>query len=251
MAVSLLADYFDMASASYNPKDYWLEQGKVYKNNFKYNNKFELQERMLLDYLTSNIFTSDSEGRPVELTVLEVGCGFGRITRLLLESFGKAIVKYVAVDMSHDQIRNAREYVEQSYLKGGGGTAVDDSDGRKGERLEFVVSDIQSLNSTDAANHSYDLVLSCEVLLHVLPSEIQKVVYQLTEMSNKHIINVDWYEDEVPKKVAPHNFIHRYEEIYSSIPTVKRVQRIPIVKKGVLSKLNTKQSIFHASKQAD
>lgn len=251
MAVSLLADYFDMASASYNPKDYWLEQGKVYKNNFKYNNKFELQERMLLDYLTSNIFTSDSEGRPVELTVLEVGCGFGRITRLLLESFGKAIVKYVAVDMSHDQIRNAREYVEQSYLKGGGGTAVDDSDGRKGERLEFVVSDIQSLNSTDAANHSYDLVLACEVLLHVLPSEIQKVVYQLTEMSNKHIINVDWYEDEVPKKVAPHNFIHRYEEIYSSIPTVKRVQRIPIVKKGVLSKLNTKQSIFHASKQAD
>jgi SAM-dependent methyltransferase len=251
MAVSLLADYFDMASASYNPKDYWLEQGKVYKNNFKYNNKFELQERMLLDYLTSNIFTSNSEGRPVELTVLEVGCGFGRITRLLLESFGKAIVKYMAVDMSHDQIRNAREYVEQSYLKGGGGTAVDDSDGRKGERLEFVVSDIQSLNSTDVANHSYDLVLACEVLLHVLPSEIQKVVYQLTEMSNKNIINVDWYEDEVPKKVAPHNFIHRYEEIYSSIPTVKRVQRIPIVKKGVLSKLDTKQSIFHASKQAD
>ena len=70
-------------------------------------------------------------------------------------------------------------------------------------------------------------------------------------MSNKDIITVDWYEDEVPKKVAPHNFIHRYEEIYASIPTVKRVRRIPIVKKGVLSKLDTKQSIFHASKQAD
>jgi SAM-dependent methyltransferase len=251
MAVSLLPDNSDMASASYNPKDYWLEQGKVYKNNFKYNNKFELQERMLLEYLTSNIFTSNSEGRPVELSVLEVGCGFGRITRLLLESFGKAIVKYVAVDMSPDQIRNARDYVEQSYLKGGGGTAVDDVDGRKGDWLEFVVSDIQSLKSTSASNHSYDLVLASEVLLHILPSEIQKVVYQLTEMSNRHIINVDWYEDEVPKKVAPHNFIHRYEEIYSRIPTVKRVRRIPILKKGVLSKLDTKQSIFHASKQAD
>ena len=251
LALSLLSDNSDMSSASYNPKDYWLEQGKVYKNNFKYNNKFELQERMLLEFLTSNIFTSNSEGRPVELSVLEVGCGFGRITRLLLENCGKAIVKYVAVDMSPDQIRNARGYVEQSYLERRQGTTVDDSDGRKGERLEFVVSDIQSLNSTEAANHHYDLVLACEVLLHVLPSEIQKVVHQLTEMSNKDIVNVDWYEDEVPKKVAPHNFIHRYEEIYASIPTVKRVRRIPIVKKGVLSKLDTKQSIFHASKQAD
>jgi SAM-dependent methyltransferase len=247
----LLSNSVDMSSASYNPKDYWLEQGKVYKNNFKYNNKFELQERMLLEYLTSNIFTSNSEGRPVGMSVLEVGCGFGRITRLLLESFGKAIVKYVAVDMSPDQVRNAKEYVKDSYLNWRGGRAVDDSDGRKGERLEFVVSDIQSLNSTDAANHSYDLVVACEVLLHILPSEIQKVVYQLTKMSNKHVINVDWYEDEEPKKVAPHNFIHRYEEIYSSIPTVRRVRRIPIVKKGVLSKLDTKQSIFHASKQVD
>jgi len=239
-----------MSSASYNPKDYWIEQGKVYKNNFKYNNKFELQERMLIEYLTSNIFTSNSEGRPIELSVLEVGCGFGRITRLLLESFGKSIVKYVAVDMSSDQIRNAKQYVEDLHLEGGGGTIVDENDGKKAERLEFIVSDIQSLNTADAANHRYDLVLACEVLLHVLPSEIQQVVHHLTDLSNKHVINVDWYEDEVPKKIAPHNFIHRYEQIYATIPTVKRVRRIPILKKGVLSKLDTKQSIFHASKQA-
>lgn len=238
-----------MSSGSYNPKDYWIEQGKVYKNNFRYNNKFELQERMLIEYLTSNIFTSNSEGRPIELSVLEVGCGFGRITRLLLESFGKSIVKYLAVDMSPDQIRNAKQYVEDLHLEGGAGTVVDENDGRKGERLEFVVSDIQSLNTADVANHRYDLVLACEVLLHVLPSEIQQVVYQLTDMSSNHVINVDWYENEVPKKIAPHNFIHQYEQIYANIPTVKQVRRIPILKKGVLSKLDTKQSIFHASKQ--
>lgn len=238
-----------MSSGSYNPKDYWIEQGKVYKNNFRYNNKFELQERMLIEYLTSNIFTSNSEGRLIELSVLEVGCGFGRITRLLLESFGKSIVKYLAVDMSPDQIRNAKQYVEDLHLEGGAGTVVDENDGRKGERLEFVVSDIQSLNTADVANHRYDLVLACEVLLHVLPSEIQQVVYQLTDMSSNHVINVDWYENEVPKKIAPHNFIHQYEQIYANIPTVKQVRRIPILKKGVLSKLDTKQSIFHASKQ--
>lgn len=240
-----------MSSASYNPKDYWIEQGKVYKNNFRYNNKFELQERFLIEYLTSNIFTSNSRETPAEFTVLEVGCGFGRITRLLLANFGKSITKYVAVDMSPDQIRNAKQFVADPFLEEKAATTVDDSERMNEERLEFIVSDIQSLHSTDAIKQSYDLVLACEVLLHVLPSEIQQVIHQLTELSNKHIINVDWYEEELPKKIAPHNFIHRYEEIYANIPSVKRVHRIPIVRRGMLSKLDTKQSIFHASKQAD
>jgi SAM-dependent methyltransferase len=241
-----------MSSASYNPKDFWLEQGKVYKNNFKYNNKFELQERLLIEYLTANIFAStNSENYATGVSVLEVGCGFGRITRLVLASFGKSITKYLAVDISPDQIATAKQFVGDPYLKGGGDSTADGNESAKDERLNFVVSDIQSLNTTDASNQRYDLVLACEVLLHVLPSEIQQVVYQLTEMSNKHIINVDWYEEDVPKKVAPHNFIHRYEEIYASIPSVKQVRRIPIVKKGLLSKLDTKQSIFHATKQID
>ena len=240
-----------MSSASYNPKDYWIKEGKVYKNNFRYNNKFELQERMLIEYLANNVFTPNSEGRLSGFSVLEVGCGFGRITRLLLANFGKSIVKYVAVDMSPDQISNARQIVDDVYLEGGDLTIADGSESRKGGRLEFIVSDIQSLQSNDIYNQKYNLVLACEVLLHVLPSEIQQVVLKLTGMSNKHIINVDWYEEKPPKKIAPHNFIHQYEKIYANIPTVKLVHRIPIVKKGILSKLDTKQSIFHAVMQTE
>jgi SAM-dependent methyltransferase len=204
--------------------------------------------------LTSNIFPSSySEDAPVKLSVLEVGCGFGRITKLLHANFGKSITRYVAVDMSPDQIRNARQFVEDPYLNGKVTTTTADESGSRNDndRLEFIVSDIQSMHSTDASKQRYDLVLACEVLLHVLPSEIEQVVHLLTEMSNKHIINVDWYEEEVPKKIAPHNFIHRYEEIYAKIPSVKQVRRIPIMKKGILSKLDTKQSIFHALKQTD
>jgi SAM-dependent methyltransferase len=223
-----------MTSTSYSPKDYWIEQGKVYKDNFRYNNKFELQERLLVEYLTNNIFTSsNSEGKPVKLSVLEVGCGFGRITRLLLEHFNNSITKYVAVDMSPDQINNAKRYVNETG---------------KDEILKFFVSDIQSLNSIDVSKERYDLVLACEVLLHVLPSEIDQVIRQLTDLSSKHVVNVDWYEEEAPKKIAPHNFIHQYEKIYANIPSMKRVRRIPIVKRGMFSKLDTKQSIFHASK---
>ena len=191
-----------MASASYNPKDYWIEQGKVYKDNFRYNSKFELQERFLIEYLTSNVFpTTNSNVNSVKLSILEVGCGFGRITRLILENFDKLITRYTAVDMSPDQIRNAKKFVGEPYLGRHDVLTGDVNESKNDERLEFVVSDIQSLTSAYASNMKYDLVLACEVLLHVLPSEIRQVVYQLTEMSNKHIINIDWYEAEAPKKL--------------------------------------------------
>ena len=62
---------------TYNPKHYWTEQGKIYKEQFQYNKKFELQEQMLIDYLKKNVsFSSFS-------TVLEVGCGYGLIHAFL------------------------------------------------------------------------------------------------------------------------------------------------------------------------
>jgi hypothetical protein len=60
------------------------------------------------------------------------------------------------------------------------------------------------------------------------------------------VINVDYYEDAPPKQVAPHNFMHPYEGIYKSLPSVKSVKRVPIARKKAFSVLDAKQSIFHA-----
>lgn len=202
---------------SYVPKEYWLERGKVYKQEFQYNKKFKLQEQMLIDYLKKQVSFS---------TVLEVGCGFGRITKLLLSNFPE-ITEYVAVDLSPEQIENAKKYV----------SGVD-----KRTALRFIVSDIQSLQ----LDSKYDLVIAPEVLLHILPSEIKDVIARLEGWSKRNIVNIDWYEEEVPRKAAPHNFIHQYEEIYRQMPGVVRITRIPIIKSGMFSKIDTKQSIFHA-----
>jgi SAM-dependent methyltransferase len=202
---------------SYVPKEYWLERGKVYKQEFQYNKKFKLQEQMLIDYLKKQVSFS---------TVLEVGCGFGRITKLLLSNFPE-ISEYEAVDLSPEQIENAKKYV----------LGVD-----KRTALKFIVSDIQSLE----LDSKYDLVIAPEVLLHILPSEIKDVIARLEGWSKKNIVNIDWYEEVVPRKAAPHNFIHKYEEIYRQMPKVARVTRIPIIKSGMFSKIDTKQSIFHA-----
>ena len=202
---------------SYIPKEYWLERGKVYKQEFQYNKKFKLQEQMLIDYLKKQVSFS---------TVLEVGCGFGRITKLLLSNFPE-ITEYVAVDLSPEQIENAKKYV----------LGVD-----KRTALKFIVSDIQSLE----LDSKYDLVIAPEVLLHILPSEIKDVIARLEGWSKRNIVNIDWYEEEVPRKAAPHNFIHQYEEIYRQMPRVARVTIIPIKKSGMFSKMDTKLSIFHA-----
>jgi ubiquinone/menaquinone biosynthesis C-methylase UbiE len=201
---------------SYIPKEYWLEKGKVYRQEFRYNKKFKLQEQKIVEYLKKNTFFS---------TVLEVGCGFGRITKIILSNFPE-VTEYVAVDLSPHQIENARNYITGSDKSG---------------VVRFIVSDIQSLEM----NSKYDLVIAPEVLLHILPSEIKGVLVKMVGWSKKNVVNIDWYEDVVPRKAAPHNFIHEYEKLYRDILGVSKIIRTPIVKKGLLSGIDTKQSIFH------
>ena len=206
---------------SYNPSEYWRERGKVYKKNFRYDKDKRLQEEFLLTHLNgiSGSFKS----------VLELGCGFGRITKLLLTNYDN-ITEYLAVDISPDQIENAKTLISSAKLS-------------NKVKLDFLVSDIQSLK----LDKQYDLVILSEVLLHILPTEIDSIVNKLISMTKRHIINIDWYEDQPPKTQASHNFIHQYESIYKKYTEPStRIERIPIKrKKKLLGTFDTKQSIFH------
>ena len=202
---------------SYVPNKYWLERGKNYRLNFMYTDNFRLQEKILLDYL---------EGISPFSTVLEVGCGFGRITKLILSNFSK-ICEYIATNLSPHQINEAEKYVNGL---------------RSSRPPQFIVSDIQSLD----LKNKYDLVLASEVLMHVPPSDIERVIGKVVDISSRHVVDIDWYEEKLPRKVAPYNFIHQYEKIYKQFRQVKEVIRIPITKKGLVFKHDTKQSIFHA-----
>jgi hypothetical protein len=55
----------DNSSANYIPKEYWVERGKEYMANFRYDKRLQLQESMLLEYPRTISFES----------VLEVGYG--------------------------------------------------------------------------------------------------------------------------------------------------------------------------------
>jgi trans-aconitate methyltransferase len=213
---------------SYIPHDYWFNRGKTYKKEFRYNKNFELQEKILIDYLTVHLSSSSFS------TVLEVGCGFGRITKLLLSNFPH-IREYLAIDLSPDQIENAKELIKPEI-----------EPEVQVPNITFLVSDIQSFQ----IQKKYDLVVASEVLMHILPSEIAEVMSKLISMSNEHIVNIDWYEQQPPSQAAPHNFIHQYEKLYRNMPEVLNVYRIPIMKKGSwLKSVDTKQCLFHATKK--
>ena len=210
---------------SYNPSEYWHERGKIYKKNFRYDKNKRVQEEFLIAHL-NNISGSFK-------SVLELGCGFGRITQLLLTNYNN-ITEYLAVDISPDQIENAKSLLSSTDKLS------------QEVKLDFLVSDIQSLR----LDKQYDLVILSEVLLHILPTDIDSVIKKLITLSKKHIINIDWYEDLPPKSQASHNFIHQYEALYKkytepSTTTTTIIKRIPIKRKKFIGTLDTKQSIFH------
>lgn len=187
----------------YHPNDYWKERGKLYQKEFVSNKFYQRQENKLLDYLKTIKFE----------TVLEVGCGFGRITQLILSNF--PVKKYLAIDLSEDQIKNAKKICSNF------------------KNIEFKNITIQDLKPND----KFDLVLGVEVLLHVLPKEINSVLKKLIYLSNKDIINIDFNSTHTPKIILPHNFTHNYKKIYSEFSEISRVMEIPI---------DEKHSLYHS-----
>jgi len=190
----------------YNPEKYWLKRGKKFHKEGLYNSEFYRdQETKLLNFLRELQFE----------TVLEFGCGFGRISKLILDNF--PLKKYQAFDLSPDNIENAKKMCE------------------KFPHANFEVKKIEDFKS----NESFDLVIGTETLMHVFPSDIDRLVSKLVGFAKLQMVNLDLYqivppEDRIPN---PHDFFHSYPEIYKKIPKVSSFKRI---------KVNELQSIFLA-----
>lgn len=85
-------------------------------------------------------------GRVQGLTVLEIGCGAGVATELILERFGARFVK--AVDVDPDMLNKARRRLAH-YPP---------------ERLQLAVEDVTAM---DAEDESFDAVFDFAILHHV------------------------------------------------------------------------------------
>ncbi len=145
-------------SEPFNVNQYWLERGQGYVREGLAHEFHLLQERFLLEILRASRLPM---GR-----LLEIGCGFGRITRLLAETFADAHI--TAVDLSPDQLLNARSYCRLS------------------PNISFQLFDIYSGAPFPAAD--YDTVVAVEVFLHHPAPVVASLVERLSRVT-QHLVN--------------------------------------------------------------
>ena len=178
-----------MADAKgFNVNEYWLKRGRTYHQEDRLTGEYHrLQEQFLLDILRE-------ASLPIR-RILEVGCGFGRITKLLAQRFPQAHI--TAVDLSPDQLTNA-----QSYCAGL-------------RNITFRQYDFYSWEPLPGSFYDYDLAVAVEVFLHQPVDSLLRILSNVSSVA-KYIVNVDWSENW-PWKTPEHVWIHDYAALYRDI----------------------------------
>jgi SAM-dependent methyltransferase len=171
-------------SDKFNVNAYWLQRGQTYiaepRLALEY---YRGQEKFLFDVLR--------QGRVPMGTILELGCGFGRITKLLAGHFPEAEI--TALDLSPEQLQNARQ-----YCAGRG-------------NIQFARHDFYSGQPLPGA--AYDTALAIEVFLHH-PADLVRSLVERMAARVRFLVNLDWSESW-PRKLPAHVWLHDYAALYS------------------------------------
>lgn len=172
-------------SEPFNVNEYWLKRGQTYIGEGRLSRDYhQLQEKFLIERLRG--------GRLPLRKILELGCGFGRITKLLGQNFPDAQI--VALDLSPDQLANA-----QRHCQGAG-------------NVRFEQYDFYARSPFPGAD--YDVAIAIEVFLHHPPELVRDLIQRLAGVS-QFIVNLDWSEDW-PWKTPPHVWVHNYRAIHEA-----------------------------------
>lgn len=175
----------------YDPVAYWRERGATYEAKFRAD-RYAEQERALTSLLDELEFAS----------VLEVGCGFGRIGEIVHRL--RPAAAYTGIDLSPDLLASARDRVPT------------------GEFHETVLVDYKP-------GHKFDLVLAVEVLMHVPPDALPAAVRALERLSERQIVTLDWTTPLPRMKVAAHNFLHDYSVLAKGpFGRTREVRKYPV-----------------------
>lgn len=165
--------------------EYWKKRGPGYYEELQniprqLQSRFEDQEKHVIKLLQTLKFNK----------ILEIGCGSGRYTKILSEFFKPD--KYVAIDISKEQLENAKRYVSN-------------------DKIDFCCMQVQDL----IVEEKFDLVFASEVLMHINFNDIEKVIGTLVSFSTNKIISIDWYNKKnIGKELSGYCFMHDYENLF-------------------------------------
>jgi trans-aconitate methyltransferase len=166
---------------SYVPADYWGERGKYYEAEAIERGWVNVENEPLFRLLDTLEFSS----------VLEVGCGFGRVGAALKRHYPH--IAYTGLDVSVDLIMAAQKRI---------------GDG------QFIATDVATWDTDE----KWDLVVAVSVLGHILPADIEVVIAKMRKWANNDVVAIDW--DEVGASTSfqfGHDFGHLYGDALRSL----------------------------------
>lgn len=135
--------------------------------------------------------------------ILELGCGFGRYTKILSQAFKPE--KYVAVDLVKEQIENAKNYVGN-------------------DKIDYHCIPIQDFDMDE----KFDLVFASEFLMHLNFETIEDVIKKMVSFSSNKIVIVDWYDKTMfGKELRGYCFQHDYQTFFEK-NNIKKFKAYPI-----------------------
>jgi SAM-dependent methyltransferase len=171
-------------SDEFNVNAYWLERGRQSEGEeARYAEYHRLQEQFLFETLRKG-------GLPMH-HVIELGCGSGRITRLLAENYPNATVS--ALDLSPERLELAAR-----HCAGVG-------------NVSFAQYDFYS--DAPLPGSGYDAAVAIETFLHHPRTLVRSLVEKLSNIS-RCIVTIDWSE-AWPWRPPEHVWIHDYQAVYA------------------------------------
>ena len=208
----------------YDAEYFWNDLGEAF---FK---KFEKQE-----HVQNHIAWILDRLRVVKpKTLLDVGCGFGRVLPFLLNA--GVIESAHGVDIANNILELSKKYLEPSNkkLKDKDGKEITPPDFR--DKITFQLSDVRKL---DLESNSYDCVLTCELLQHLPPEDISQACLELTRVTKKSIICIERWAfpgEHAEPHLWSHNLVDEFKklglEIKQAAGIGSGVQGLVVFKRG-------------------
>lgn len=166
-------------SGGYQPKEFWDKWAETFMDD-PWQAKIHPQHKWLLRKI--NTLKPES--------ILEVGCGFGRNIKFLIEN-GIKPDSITGIDVSSKMITLAREDINNS-------------------RVKLSVCSIEEFDE----RKKFDLVFTHGVLMHIPSDSIEKALDKIADSSRKHIILIEQnYLSSQSDESSLYTFVHNYKSV--------------------------------------
>lgn len=184
----------------YRPREYWDHRGRTYLRDFHFLKSLSgAREYLLCRPILKRLIKAQLEDIEPR-SLLEVGCGPGRLFDLY-----EGMPDVHCVDISPVMLERAEDLAKR---RGYDNITLHEM---RAERLDFE-------------DGRFDVVLTSNVLLHIPYDTIEEAISELVRVSGRWVLSVEYYVDdlererrrleELQRNMMAFCFLHNYPEIF-------------------------------------